>query len=39
MGNKNAALPMMAACLLTEEPVLLHNVPDIADVRVMMELL
>ena len=31
-GNKNAALPLLAACLLTEEPVVLHNVPRIRDV-------
>lgn len=34
-GNKNAALPLLAACLLTDEPVILHNVPDIRDVRDM----
>ena len=39
VGNKNAALPMLAACLLTDEPVTLHNVPLIADVQVMLELL
>lgn len=39
MGNKNAALPMIAASLLTDEPVVLHNVPDILDVRVMLDLL
>lgn len=38
-GNKNAALPMLAAALLTDEPVTLRNVPDILDVRVMLELL
>ncbi|MCX7818351.1 MAG: UDP-N-acetylglucosamine 1-carboxyvinyltransferase [Kiritimatiellae bacterium] len=38
-GNKNAALPMLAASLLTDEPVVLHNVPDIRDVAVMLELL
>jgi UDP-N-acetylglucosamine 1-carboxyvinyltransferase len=38
-GNKNAALPMMAAALLTEEPVKLSNVPDIRDVHSMLELL
>ena len=31
-GNKNAALPILAACLLTDEPVVLHNVPHIRDV-------
>ena len=36
-GNKNAALPMIAAALLTDEPVVLENVPDIADVRLMLE--
>ncbi|NLE84087.1 MAG: UDP-N-acetylglucosamine 1-carboxyvinyltransferase [Chloroflexi bacterium] len=34
-GNKNAALPMMAACLLTGEAVTLHNMPDIDDTRTM----
>jgi len=38
-GNKNAALPLLAACLLTEEPVVLHNVPQIRDVLVMRELI
>jgi UDP-N-acetylglucosamine 1-carboxyvinyltransferase len=38
-GNKNAALPLLAACLLTEEPITLHNVPDIHDVRTMRALL
>ena len=38
-GNKNAALPMMAAALLTDQPVELTNVPDIRDVRKMLELL
>ena len=38
-GNKNAALPMLAGCLLTAEPVVLHNVPDIRDVQCMIELL
>jgi UDP-N-acetylglucosamine 1-carboxyvinyltransferase len=38
-GNKNAALPLLAACLLTEEPVILHNVPDIRDVQAMRALL
>lgn len=38
-GNKNAALPLLAACLLTAEPVTLHNVPDILDVRAMIKLL
>ncbi|MBP8973946.1 MAG: UDP-N-acetylglucosamine 1-carboxyvinyltransferase [Anaerolineae bacterium] len=38
-GNKNAALKMLPACLLTDEPVTLNNVPDIADVRVTLDLL
>ena len=38
-GNKNAALPLLAACLLTDQEVVLGNVPDILDVRVMLELL
>jgi UDP-N-acetylglucosamine 1-carboxyvinyltransferase len=38
-GNKNAALAMLAACLLTDEPVTLHNVPMIRDVGTMIELL
>lgn len=36
-GNKNAALPMIAAALLTSEPVTLRNIPDIADVAAMLE--
>ena len=38
-GNKNAALPLLAACLLTSEPVILHNVPAILDVMNMRRLL
>ena len=38
-GNKNAALPILAACLLTDQPVILHNIPDIGDVRTMRALL
>ena len=38
-GNKNAALPMLAACTLTNEPVILHNVPEIMDVQTMRSLL
>ena len=37
-GNKNAALPMIAASLLASAPVTLQEVPDIADVRVMLQL-
>lgn len=32
-GNKNAALALLPACLLTDKPVILHNIPDIQDVR------
>ncbi|MDR0512403.1 MAG: UDP-N-acetylglucosamine 1-carboxyvinyltransferase, partial [Treponema sp.] len=35
-GNKNAALPCIAAALLTDEPVILKNIPDIEDVHVML---
>lgn len=38
-GNKNAALPMLAACLLSDQEVILENLPDITDVRVLMEIL
>ncbi len=38
-GNKNAALPMLAASLLTSEPVTLSNLPLITDVLTMLELL
>src|ERR671914_432837 len=38
-GNKNGALPIVAACLLTEEPVTLTNVPRIRDVETMVEIL
>lgn len=38
-GNKNAALPLMASCLLTDEPVTLHNVPEIRDVQAIRSLL
>jgi UDP-N-acetylglucosamine 1-carboxyvinyltransferase len=36
-GNKNAALPCIAAALLTEEAVTLRNIPDIEDVHVMLD--
>lgn len=39
VGNKNAALPLLAAALLTDEPVDLHNIPNIGDVRTKIELL
>jgi UDP-N-acetylglucosamine 1-carboxyvinyltransferase len=38
-GNKNGALPILAACLLTSEPVVLRNVPRIRDVDTMLALL
>ncbi len=37
-GNKNEALPLIAASLLTDDPVTLHNVPRIRDVRGMLEI-
>lgn len=37
-GNKNAALPLIAATLLTDEPVTLHNVPRIRDVLALLKL-
>jgi UDP-N-acetylglucosamine 1-carboxyvinyltransferase len=38
-GNKNAALPLLAACLLTDEPVVLRNIPQIRDVLAMRKLI
>jgi UDP-N-acetylglucosamine 1-carboxyvinyltransferase len=38
-GNKNAALPLLACALLTEEPVTLHNVPRIRDTEALLDLL
>src|SRR6266850_2579776 len=38
-GNKNAALPLLAACLLTTDECVLTNVPRISDVEVMARLL
>src|SRR6267378_4573912 len=38
-GNKNGALPILAACLLTEDEVVLHNVPRILDVQTMLDLM
>src|SRR4051812_28717970 len=37
-GNKNTALKVIAACMLTDEPVTLRNMPNIGDVRVMCDL-
>ncbi|RIK44378.1 MAG: UDP-N-acetylglucosamine 1-carboxyvinyltransferase [Chloroflexi bacterium] len=39
IGNKNAALPMLSACLLTDDPIRFENVPQIEDVRTMLSLL
>ena len=38
-GSKNSALPALAACLLTEEPVILRRVPNVKDIFTMQELL
>jgi UDP-N-acetylglucosamine 1-carboxyvinyltransferase len=38
-GSKNEALPVLAACLLTSEPVIVKNLPAIADVQVMLDVL
>jgi UDP-N-acetylglucosamine 1-carboxyvinyltransferase len=38
-GNKNAALPLLTACLLTDEPVTLRNIPEIGDVHIMRQLI
>ena len=38
-GNKNSALPCLAATLLTDQPVVLRNLPEIEDVHVMIEIL
>ena len=38
-GAKNAALPILCACLLTADTIELHNVPDLQDVRTMLKLL
>lgn len=37
-GNKNSTLPILAACLLTDQEITLHNVPDITDVTTMLSL-
>ena len=39
LGNKNAVLPMLAACVLTDQPLRLDNVPRILDVENMLKLL
>ena len=38
-GAKNSALPVLAACLLTDEPVMLHRIPRVRDIRTMERLL
>jgi UDP-N-acetylglucosamine 1-carboxyvinyltransferase len=38
-GNKNAALPCITATLLSDEPITLHNVPNIEDVQVLFSIL
>lgn len=38
-GSKNAALPMLATCLLTDQPVTLRDVPNLADIKNMLRLL
>jgi UDP-N-acetylglucosamine 1-carboxyvinyltransferase len=38
-GNKNAALPLLAAALLTDEPIILRNIPQIQDTQVMRKLI
>jgi UDP-N-acetylglucosamine 1-carboxyvinyltransferase len=38
-GSKNSALPALAACLLTDEPVTLHRIPPVRDIRTMQKLL
>ncbi|MEZ4595301.1 MAG: UDP-N-acetylglucosamine 1-carboxyvinyltransferase, partial [Chloroflexota bacterium] len=38
-GNKNAALKLLPACLLTDQPVVLHNIPHIQDVIFTLDLL
>ena len=38
-GNKNAALPCLCAALLTDQKVVLRNIPEIEDVKVMMNVM
>src|SRR5215475_13645482 len=38
-GSKNSALPILAATLLTEEPCVIHRVPDLSDVHYMLQIL
>ena len=36
-GAKNAALALIAAAILTEEPVIINNLPDVSDINVLLE--
>ena len=38
-GNKNEALPVLAAALMANEPVIIQNVPEILDISIMKDLL
>src|ERR1700732_3681798 len=38
-GSKNSALPALAACLLTAEPVTLNRIPQVRDIRTMLNLI
>ena len=38
-GNKNEALPVLAASLLANQPVIIHNLPEILDISIMKDLL
>ena len=38
-GSKNAALPILAACVLTDEPIMLHRIPRVRDIRTMEKLM
>ncbi|MDD4183106.1 MAG: UDP-N-acetylglucosamine 1-carboxyvinyltransferase, partial [Candidatus Omnitrophica bacterium] len=38
-GSKNAALPIIAATILTDEDCILHNVPNLMDIRTMVKIL
>ena len=38
-GSKNSALPILAACLLTDEPITLHRIPRVRDIRTMEKLM
>src|SRR6476619_7958344 len=38
-GSKNAALPILAACVLTDEPITLHRIPRVRDIRTMERLM